>query len=144
MDRETCQARLTTIAQRLHAAGQTALADELAGLAREVATSPSWPGDLLTPSEAATALGVRSVNTVKRWAREGRLEGYALGGRMLVSQRSVDAFRQTKEARQQRAYEHQLDEALAPFDSTPEEIAEYTSETPPGRVPWRADATAAV
>jgi excisionase family DNA binding protein len=126
MDRETCRTRLETLAQRLRAAGQAAIADELTGLAAEVATSPSWPCDLLTPSEAAAALSVRSVNTIKRWTREGRLEGYVLGGRVLVSQCSVDAFRQSADAKRQRAYERDLDEALAPFAATPEEIAEYT------------------
>src|SRR4051794_27599967 len=141
MDREACRSRLDTLAQQLQAAGQQAFAEELAQLARDVEKSATWPGDLLTPAEAALALGVKSVNTVKRWARDGRLEGYILGGRVLVSQRSVDAFRDAADAQRQRSYERDLDEALAPFDSTPEEIAEYTADALPGRVPWRANAT---
>lgn len=144
MDREACRSRLDALAQQLQAAGQSAFAEELAQLARDVANSPTWPGDLLTPAEAAVALGVKSVNTVKRWARDGRLESYTLGGRLLVSQRSVDSFRGAADVQRERAYERELDEALAPFESTPSEIAEYTTEEPAGRVPWRTNATSAV
>lgn len=38
---------------------------------------------------AARGLGVRSINTIKRWAREGRLDGVRRGGRLLVSAASV-------------------------------------------------------
>lgn len=45
--------------------------------------------DLLTTGQAAALLGVRSVNTIKHWAKSGTLDGYRRGGRIVVSRESV-------------------------------------------------------
>ena len=55
-------------------------------------TQPSEP-ELLTTGQAARALGVRSVNTVKQWVRQGTLEGVRRGSRLLVLRSSVDRLR---------------------------------------------------
>mgnify|MGYP001954612446 CR=1 FL=1 len=46
--------------------------------------------ELITPLEAADLLGIGSINTVKRWVRDGRLAGTIRNGRYLVYRRSVD------------------------------------------------------
>jgi excisionase family DNA binding protein len=146
MDRNALGTRVDTLATRLRDAGHTQMADELALLATQIRTSPAtWLDNLLTPAEAAEALGVSSVNTVKRWAREGRLEGWQVGGRALISRRSVESFKQAREVQRQQAFEQQLDAALAPITATPEEVAEQLAdESPPGRTPWRMNTNSAV
>jgi excisionase family DNA binding protein len=62
----------------------------------------------LTTRQAAVALGVGSVNTIKRWVREGRLEGHPRGGRTLVSRQSVDAMRQARVAGEPADFARQL------------------------------------
>jgi excisionase family DNA binding protein len=140
MDQAAVGKRLDALAERMRADGHVELADELARLAAEVrASNATWTGDLLTPMEAAQALGVSSVNTIKRWAREGKLEGYHIGGRVLVTRRSVECFQQAPALQRQQAFERDLEEALTPFAGTAEEVAELTSEVP-GRTPWRVNA----
>lgn len=46
--------------------------------------------ELITPLVAAALLGIGSINTVKRWVRDGRLAGTIRNGRYLVYRRSVD------------------------------------------------------
>src|SRR3954451_16121960 len=121
MDRNALVTRVASLASRLRDAGHTQMAEELGVLATQIRTSPAtWLDDLLTPSEAAQALGVSSVNTVKRWAREGRLEGWQVGGGAWVSRRSVDSLKQAREVERQQEFERELDSALAPFTATPE------------------------
>jgi excisionase family DNA binding protein len=143
MDQAGLVQRLTSLAARMRADGHAEMATDLDALAAEVrASSETWPGDLLTPAEAAVALGVHSVNTIKRWARDGQLEGYHIGGRILVSRRSVEAFQHASTLKRQRTFERDLDAALAPFDATAEEAAALTEGTPTGRTPWRTNAAA--
>ena len=98
---------------------------------------PTQPpvGDLLSTTEAAAILGVRSINTVKRWATDGLLEGYRVGGRIKVTRASVDQILRSPIADRQRTYERELDAALAPFDAGDEPIPE-TGRTHIGRKPW--------
>ena len=129
--------RLDTVAERLRTEGRPDLAQEVltaAAALRDQAVAAA-PSDLLTTGEAARLLGIRSLNTIKRWAREGLLDGYRRGGRVLVSRASVERLASSPTLAQQQAYERRLDEALAPFDSGDEEPPP-TSATAVGRKPW--------
>jgi len=92
-------------------------------------------GGVMTTGQAAQVLGVRSVNTIKRWAREGLLEGFRRGGRVLVSRRSVEHLIGSPSVAEQRAFEHRLDEDLGGFgdDKAPELPLNATWR---GRRPW--------
>jgi len=57
--------------------------------------------EVLTTGQVAAALGLRSVNTVKRWVREGNLNGFRRGARILVLKESV-ARLQNDDGRSQR------------------------------------------
>ena len=117
------------------------------GMARRVerAVSTLWQDReapaLMTTGEAAHALGIRSVNTIKRWASEGLLEGFRRGGRVLVSRASVEAMQQHSALSKQLSFERELDEALTPFDIGDDEAPEV-SVTWSGRRPWEQDAGA--
>lgn len=85
-------------------------------LAAILGESRAGPGELMTTGEAAEALGVRSVNTIKRWASDGLLEGFHRGGRVLISKRSVDALRDSTVVSRRAAVEHGIGEMLSAFD----------------------------
>jgi len=91
--------------------------------------------DLMTTGEATKALGIRSVNTIKRWAAQGLLDGFRRGGRILVSRASVEKMKGHKSLEQELVFERELDEALDPFDVGDEPIPELSS-TWTGRKPW--------
>jgi excisionase family DNA binding protein len=130
---------LEQIREQLQAEGQDALANRLersiADL-RDSAISPMPSGGVMTTGEAAAELGVRSVNTIKRWAAEGFLEGFRRGGRILVSRRSVERLRDNSALHAQRDWESGLQDALAPFDAGEEELPPSDATTL-GRKPWQ-------
>ena len=51
-----------------------------------------------------------------KWARDGLLEGYRRGGRVLVTRQSVERFVSHPTVAEERAYERDLDEVLGAFD----------------------------
>src|SRR5437868_157654 len=99
--------RLERVARTLETRGDTALAEEIrAALAID---SRAAAPDLITTGDAASLLGIRSRNTVKRWAREGLLDGYRLGGRVMVTRESVERLRATPTLAHQQQYEREID-----------------------------------
>ena len=111
------RARLLAVANELRARGQGDLADEVEAI-REALGAAGDGGsgaELMTTRQAAVALGVGSVNTIKRWVREGRLEGHPRGGRTLVSRRSVEAMREARVAGEE-DYERAIMDTLAEIE----------------------------
>jgi len=131
--------RLQGVAQELLRQGKDDLANEVGGalaLLRPVGV-PEPSGGVMTTGAAAAALGVRSVNTVKRWVGEGLLEGFRRGGRILVSRRSVERMLRSPQVAEQRTREARLAADLGPFDVGGGEppTTEWT-----GRRPWEENA----
>src|SRR5271167_676170 len=92
---------------------------------------------LITTGEAARLLGVRSINTIKRWAIDGVLEGFRRGGRILVSRRSVERLVGSPPLAEQKKFEADQEEALAPFDVGDDEPLPTSAMS--GRKPLQKD-----
>jgi excisionase family DNA binding protein len=142
---EDVASELEEIRSQLRDRGDAALAEKLerhiADLRGSI-SAPMPPGGVVTTGEAARALGVRSVNTVKRWAAEGLLQGFRRGGRILISLESVEKLKRTSIVGRQREWEAGLDEALAPFDVGDEHLPP-SDVTTLGNKPWEEHATTA-
>ena len=93
----------------------------IADLSAPSAMTPT-PGGLMTTGEAARLLGIRSVNTIKRWAADGLLEGYRRGARILVTRSSVDAMLSDSRLERFKARQRELDEVLSIFDAGDEPL----------------------
>lgn len=130
--------QLEHVRDQLAAAGQTAVVEHVNAAIKQLGTDASAlsaPPELISTGDAARHLGVRSVNTIKRWAREGLLEGFQRGGRVLVSRRSVERLLTSPPLAQQRAVEQRLSEGLSGFgaDEPPDEPLDAAWQ---GRKPW--------
>lgn len=147
---DSLERELDGLAARLREQGQPELVEAVNRVRAEMERALSEAAatgrrEMLTTTEAAALLGVRSINTIKRWASEGRLEGFRLGSRVLVSRQSVERMRQDAALGRQRAYEQGLAEALAPFSASAEDaddVATLTGQAHRGRKPWVARAVA--
>ncbi len=139
VERASALAQLADIAELLQAREQTDLAEQLRTVTKvlQVAAGPAQEDPLMTTTQAAQALGVRSPNTIKRWVREGLLAGYRRGGRVLVSRSSVERMAQESALTRQHEYEAGLAAALATFDAG-EDVADedLIGGTHRGRTPW--------
>ena len=99
------------------------------------APASSSPGKLITTGEAARLLGIRSVNTIKRWAADGILEGYRRGARILVTRASVEAMLNDSRLARYKARQQELDEVLTIFDAGDEPLPRSDALWE-GRKPW--------
>lgn len=135
---------LEAVAQELERDGQSDRARRLfVGLSvLRAGVQPTHANDtspFLTTGEAAEALGIRSVNTIKRWVRDGLLEGHQRGGRILVSKRSVAAMRDSPAVVRRQAASRRIDEAFAPFgDEGGSNESDDLTMAWSGRKPWDA------
>jgi excisionase family DNA binding protein len=121
----------------LIAEGKSDLVEKLADVVTTLRPPLPRPGDLLSTGEAAAILGIRSVNTIKRWASDGLLDGYRVGGRIKVTPESVDKLQTSPIAQRQRRCETALGASLAPFDGGDEPLPP-TGSAHVGRKPWDA------
>ena len=129
--------RLEIVASRLRERGAPDLADEVGTVIEHLAHvgEPS-PADLelVASGEAAALLGVRSINTIKKWAIDGLLDGYRRGGRIMVTRASIERMRAHPTVAAERAFAAKSDAAWAPFETDGRDLPPPT--TVPGRKPW--------
>ena len=127
--------RIEALAQRLRESGQTEFAEEAtaigASLRASIVAEPR--GGVVTTGAAAELLGIASINTIKRWVRDGLLEGYQRGGRLMIARSSVERMLNAAPVAAERAFERNLDEALAPFDAGARTMPQTRWR---GRRPW--------
>lgn len=94
---------------------------------------------LLTTTEAAELLGVRSVTTVKLWRRNGFIKSEVRGNRTMIPLSEVERVRDEARVRNIRAM-GKLHEASAAFgvsEGLSDEELQSLSASRPGRLPWQ-------
>ncbi len=135
--RDIATKSLEEIAQELGERDQANLAERVGQVIAMLrnGTVPVPYGGVMTTGEAAKALGISSINTIKRWAGDGILEGFRRGGRIMVSRRSVERMLESPAVARQKDWERELDEALAPFDFGDADLPP-TGNPWIGRKPW--------
>lgn len=96
---------------------------------------------LLTTTEAAQLLGVRSINTIKSWARAGYIEGVAHGSRTLIPMSEIERIQDSDRVRVIRAAErlHAESAALGGDDEMSQEELDALDAGRPGTLPWQRD-----
>src|SRR4051794_964285 len=97
--------QLEEVRDHLLPTGEADVIRKLSAVLDQLREEKAKQDDLLTTSEAARALGVRSINTVKRWAREGLLDGRHIGGQVKVTRESVDKLLGTSLVEGQQKFE---------------------------------------
>lgn len=92
--------------------------------------------NLLTTAEAAAALGVRSINTVKRWVKTGYIHGVQRNERTMIPVSEILRIHDDDRVRAQRAA-GKLHEEIADFgrELTEAELLALKAGRP-GRLPW--------
>lgn len=93
---------------------------------------------LLTTTQAAELLGVRSVNTLKLLVRRSGIHYELHGNRMMIPIRELERIQQSPEVRGIRASDRAhdvMDETAPPVELSDEELDELEA-TRPGRPPW--------
>ena len=132
LDREEIEQSLALLeATAMADANVKAAADKLRRALREADAH-----SLLTTAEAAAALGIRSINTVKRWVKTGYLHGVQRNGRIMIPVSEIARIRDDDRVREQRAASLLHDE-IADFgrELTDAELRALKAVRP-GRPPW--------
>jgi len=115
-----------------------ARAQEAAGRIRE-ALREADQEDYLTTTEAAHALGIRSVNTIKLWVKTGYLAGKKIGGRTLIPRSEIERLENDERVRVMQAI-GRLNEESSDLGRdegmTPDELR-MLDEGRPGTLPWK-------
>lgn len=127
---------LEEVVAELRRAGDSGLAERIHRVTEDLRNEGSpTANDLMTTGEAAELLGIRSINTIKRWVKDGLLSGYRRGGRVLVTRSSVLQMADAPTVADQRKFEHELDAAVQPFEGpVTQDLA--LSTVWEGRRPW--------
>ena len=83
--------RARAAARALEAEGKVAEARAVEILIAAAAEEALPSLDLLTTSQAGELVGVTG-QTIKNWVRAGRLAGYRVGGRIMISRQAMEAY----------------------------------------------------
>ncbi len=95
--------------------------------------------EFLTTTEAARALGIRSVNTIKLWVKTGYLQGKKMGGRTLIPRSEVARLATDERVRVMRTVGllHEESHDLGRDGGmTANELARLNADRP-GTLPWQ-------
>lgn len=133
LDREEIEQSLALLAAAATTdANVKAAAEKLTRVLREADAR-----QLLTTAEAAAALGIRSINTVKRWVATGYLHGVQRNGRVMIPVAEIARICEDDRVRELRAF-GPLQEETADLgrDLSAEELRGLRA-TRPGRLPWQ-------
>lgn len=95
--------------------------------------------DLLTTTQAAAALGVKSVNTVKYWCKIGYIHGLKRNGRTLIPLSEIERIKDDDRVRVIRAADRLDDETedLGGPEGLSDEELRALSASRPGTLPWQ-------
>ncbi len=98
---------------------------------------------LLTTTEAAQALGIRSINTVKAWRRQGYIMGVTIGNRTLIPMMEVERLQSSERVRGIRLAEqlHTESAALGGDEEMSQEELDALDAGRPGILPWLRSTT---
>ena len=122
----------------VHSESSDAQVRETAEHIRVMLRSAEQQPRLLTTAEAAAALGVRSVNTIKLWVKTGYLTGIRRGERTLIPASEIERVEADGRVRAMRVVD-QLHEETKDFGTeeglTPEQMRDLIAERP-GKPPW--------
>ena len=124
------------LARAQHAAHDGNIPAVLKELARAVAAVDA--DRLLTTTEAAHLLGIRSPNTILAWCRTGYVQGVKRGGRTLVPLSEVERIRSEDRVRATKAADqlHDRSAEIGSEGALTEDEMETVHATRPGTLPW--------
>lgn len=104
-----------------------------------VATKEIGAGRMLTTTEAADLLGIRSKNTVKAMARRGQIDAAQRGGRFLIPMTEIIRLQGEPMIHDLQRIEGDYARMAFPGSDDPvsDEEMESLEEGHPGTLPWR-------
>jgi hypothetical protein len=134
---------VTDLRKDLESIRASAQAGDLSGIVQIVdhALCTLDPARLLTTTEAAGLLGIRSVNTLKLLVRQSGVPYELHGNRMMIPVSAIEQLQQSPVVRRIRASDQAHDAIDLAFGIDPgltEKELRDLSAARPGRLPWQA------
>jgi excisionase family DNA binding protein len=95
--------------------------------------------EYLTTMEAARALGIRSVDTIKLWVKTGYLQGKQIGGRLLIPRTEIERLSGDERVRVMQAIGrgHEESSDLGREGGMTSEELRLLEKGRPGKLPWK-------